>query len=425
MVNAQHHGQRHHVHQNGRTSVAHERQRQALGRQGTQVHAHVDEGLKTDPDAHTLGHQAGEKPVQRNRLAADVDDAARQPHEQSQQGQHAQQAELFADHGQQEVGVRFRQPVEFFNAATQTDTEYFATTESDQRVRQLKTFAQGMFGVPGIQVGKNPLAAPVAQRHHQSKCDHDHRRDGKKHARVDAAQKENAHGDHRDHHESAHVGFGQQQDTDDGHSRRHRQHSAEKSLFDIHLAHHVVGCIEQDRELGQLGRLKVHEAQRDPAARTIDALADKGQQHQRQQHQRCDEQPGRHFFPNGQRHLKSQKRHHQSKAQRHRVPQQKMVVLVVRKLRVVRHRDRSRVHHDQAPDQQCQRDAHQRLVKAEQTHRGRGADAAHAGTHRQSIRVSRTGTEPGHQTISNAHSDTPASWARACTASQKTCARWP
>jgi hypothetical protein len=82
-VHPQHDRQRHQVHQDRRAAVAHQRQGQPLGGQHAQVHAHVDEGLAADPDADALHHQAGEHAVERDGLAADDEDAARQPEEQA------------------------------------------------------------------------------------------------------------------------------------------------------------------------------------------------------------------------------------------------------------------------------------------------------------------------------------------------------
>ena len=52
-----------------------------------------------------------------------------------------------------------------------------------------------------------------------------------------------------------------------------------KFSLHVHLAHHVAGGVHRDRQLGQLARLEVHDAQRDPAARAVDALADVRHQH--------------------------------------------------------------------------------------------------------------------------------------------------
>ena len=61
IVDSENNRYRYKIHQNGRAPVTHERQGQTLGRQGTQVHAHVDEGLEADPHAHALGHEAGDE----------------------------------------------------------------------------------------------------------------------------------------------------------------------------------------------------------------------------------------------------------------------------------------------------------------------------------------------------------------------------
>src|SRR3712207_7836786 len=52
------------------------------------------------------------------------------------------QAELLADHGQQEVGVRLGQPVQLLDAAAEADAEDLAAADRDQRVRQLVALAQ-------------------------------------------------------------------------------------------------------------------------------------------------------------------------------------------------------------------------------------------------------------------------------------------
>lgn len=63
---------------------------------------------------------------------------------------------------------------------------------------------------------------------------------------------------------------------------------------DRDLAHHAAGRVYWPN----LGCSRpVHDAERDPAPRAIDALADEGHQHQRQQQQREQEQSGRPLLP--------------------------------------------------------------------------------------------------------------------------------
>jgi hypothetical protein len=61
-----------------------------------------------------------------------VHDPAGQPHEHTDHHQHAQQTQLFPDDGQQEVGVGFRQPVQFLHTATQPDTEHLSPAIRNQ-----------------------------------------------------------------------------------------------------------------------------------------------------------------------------------------------------------------------------------------------------------------------------------------------------
>ena len=197
-------------------------------------------------------------------------DAARHPQKRAEHAQHADQTELLADHGQQEIGVGFGQPVQLFHAAAQADAKNFAAAEGDQRMRQLVALAQRVDFAPRVQVGEDPLAPPLRQRDHQREGNEHHRGDQEEHPGVDAAEEQDSHGDHRDHHERAHVGLGQKQRSDHGNGDGHRQHGTEKTFLHIHLAHHVIGGIEQHGELGQLRRLESHDAERNPAPRAVD-----------------------------------------------------------------------------------------------------------------------------------------------------------
>ncbi|KAI1692380.1 hypothetical protein Ddc_23640 [Ditylenchus destructor] len=215
----------HAVEDGGRAAVAHQRQGQAL-------------------DADALRIQTREDAVQRHRLTADVEEPARQPEEGEDHDGHAEEAQLLADHGQQEVGVRLGQPVQLLDAAAQAHAEDLAAADGDQRVRE------------------DPLAAEIAEGDHQHEGADQHRHAEEEHAAVDAAQEQDADGNGHDHHEGAQL------------ARVHR-----------------------DGQLGQLRGLEVHDAQRQPAARAVDALAHVGDEHHHQQHQRHDEDLGRVTLP--------------------------------------------------------------------------------------------------------------------------------
>ena len=76
-------------------------------------------------------------------------------------GQQPHKTELFADHREQEVGVRLGQPVQFFNTAAQTHTKNFTATDGDERMRELIALTQRMGRAPWIEVGKDALASPI------------------------------------------------------------------------------------------------------------------------------------------------------------------------------------------------------------------------------------------------------------------------
>ena len=136
-------------------------------------------------------------------------DAARHPQEKHDECEHAHQAKLFTDHGKQEVGVRLRKPVQFFDAATQAHTKNFAPPDGDEGVRELVALAQGVLLAERVEIGKHPFAPPWRTGDHQAEGPHQDGGDQEEHAGVNAAQEQDAHGDDGDHQEGAHIGLGQ------------------------------------------------------------------------------------------------------------------------------------------------------------------------------------------------------------------------
>jgi hypothetical protein len=82
-----------------------------------------------------------------------------------------------------------------------------------------------------------------------------------------------------------------------------------KSFLEImhvrHLAHRVVGRVEDGAKFHQLGRLQVDDAKRKPTLRAVDLAAHTGNQHQGQEQAAADEEPRGPLLPTGHRHLKS------------------------------------------------------------------------------------------------------------------------
>ncbi len=282
--------------------------------------------------------------------------------------QHADQAELLADHGEQEVGVRLGQPVQLLDAAAQAHAEDLAAADGDQRVRRA--------GSPC------PRRGPRRRGRGRRRCARAARartmimqREGRPPARRDQQNMRPLTPPRnrmpiaidRDHHEGAHVGLGQQQ-----HAHQRPRASAigstawMKLLLHVHLAHHVVGGVQQHGQLGQLRGLEVHEAQRNPAPRAVHHLAHARDQHRDQQQQRHHEQPRRQLLPGAHRDRQRHAGRHERRARSTRTWRStKCVGRSCANSRVVRQRDRGRIHHHQPPASISPTiDPDQRLVEA-------------------------------------------------------------
>src|SRR5690606_33472650 len=100
--------------------------------QQAQADADVDEGLHAQPQHHALGDQAIEDPLQHHGLAGDVEAPHHDIDENADQAQDAGQAELLADDGDDEVGVRLGQVMQLLDAGAQTDAEPLSPPQGDQ-----------------------------------------------------------------------------------------------------------------------------------------------------------------------------------------------------------------------------------------------------------------------------------------------------
>ena len=86
--------------------------------------------------------QRRERPSEARRLPADRVRAEQEPHEQTDDGEHAREAQLLGGDRQQEIGVRFGQVEELLDRGSQPDAEPLAAAERDQRMRQLVALAE-------------------------------------------------------------------------------------------------------------------------------------------------------------------------------------------------------------------------------------------------------------------------------------------
>ncbi len=186
--------------------------------------------------------------------------------------------------------MRFRQVVQLFHAATQSNAKNLTAPESDQRVRQLVSLVQCVIFLPGVQVSEVALTPELGQCDDGHEYRHQHRADAAEPDRVDTPQEQDAHGDADDHAEGAQIRLQQQQQADEANRRRHRHETFGQLVHIFLLAHGVVGGVQHGHYLHQFGRLQVDHLQRQPATAAVDHYAQAGNQHQYQQHQRADEQ---------------------------------------------------------------------------------------------------------------------------------------
>src|SRR5437899_6035167 len=164
-IDPQQHRERQAVREQAAPAEAHERKREALGGQHAHVHAHVDERLHPEPHPDPLSDQRRVRALQGHRLAADGECPQHQPRKERDYRDHPHESQLFADHREQEVGMRLREIEELLDARPQSDAEPFAAAECDERVRKLVAAAERIR--PGINEAEDPLHA-VRGRQDQS-----------------------------------------------------------------------------------------------------------------------------------------------------------------------------------------------------------------------------------------------------------------
>ena len=172
--------------------------------------------------------------------------------------------------------------MQFFYAAAQAYAKNFAPANGNQGMGELVALAQRVVLGPRIEVRKNASASVVVESDHEREGPDQHAGNQEEHAGIDAAQKQDAHGDDRNHHEGTHIGFRQQQTAHGAYRGSHGPDRFHKIFLEFDLAHHVACRVQHGGKLGQFGRLKVGYTQRNPTFSAIDAFADKRQQNGQQ-----------------------------------------------------------------------------------------------------------------------------------------------
>ena len=147
-----------------------------------------------------------------------------------------------------------------------------------------------------IQIGKESC---TPERHEQDEgCEHRNQKGdhAEEQPRIHAAEKQHAHRHHQDDDQRTQVGLAHDQKA---HDRQRNGHGHEGAPLphDLLFAHRIIGRVQNDEELHQLGGLDGGEAQRDPAHRTPGPLADDRHEHQDQQYRPDGKQRPRQLLP--------------------------------------------------------------------------------------------------------------------------------
>ena len=275
--------------------------------------------------------------------------------------------------------MRFGQVEQLFDAGAKADAEPLAAAEGDQRMRQLVALAVGI--LPGIHEAENPLAPIGRGPDHDDEADRQQQQQPAEDAHVDAAEEEDAGGNGENHHEGAEVGLLQQQEADQDHDDRHRPEAAQQAAHVVKLARSVVRGIQHGEQFHQFRWLQIHGTEADPALGAIDRAADKGHQHQEQQHEAGEEQPGRSLLPHAQRNLEGHHARDEADDEEHRVAIEEVRRLVAGKAAALGHRNRGGIHHHQPEQQETGRRPQQQGIEfggpALHALRRQGKGAAH------------------------------------------------
>ncbi len=283
--------------------------------------------------------------------------------DQGEQGDHredAEEAEFLGDDREQKVGMGLRQIEQFLDAGAKTDTEQFAAAEGDQRMRQLIATAEGVG--PRVHEAEDAVAAVGRDDDQRGKGEQQAENEQGEQARLEAAEEENAHGDRDDDDEGAEIGLLEQQHADHRHRAEHRQEGLPEVVHDVDLAHGVVGGVEHCEQFHQFGRLQVDKAERQPAAGAIHVLADTGNQDDGQQDHANHEQQRRITLPQAERHLEGHRGGAEADSQKNCVARQVVGRLEAGGAPRLGNRDRCRIDHHHAGEQQQQHAPQQRVV---------------------------------------------------------------
>ena len=246
--------------------------------------------------------------------------------------------------------MRFRQIEQLFNARPEPDAKQFASAKSNERMRELIASPEGIS--PGVHEAKNTVPAIGRGNDHHRKSNEQHHDQHRKQSGPHSAQEQNTHGDRDDHHEGPEVRLLEQQHAHHHHRPGHGQEGFFQIVHVRHLAHRVIRRIEHNKKFHHFGRLQAHWPNRKPAASPIHIAPDPGHEDKHKHHAAGHEQPRRHRLPARQGHLEGHSGSNQPDGKKNGMPQQVVRRIVSGHATRFGNRDRRRVDHHHADQEQ-------------------------------------------------------------------------
>src|SRR6266508_401384 len=267
--NIQEYSRRNHRDEQGGAAERDEGQWQPLRRQQARHDPQVHEGLRRDQ------HGDPERQVRAEgvrRPQPDPQPAPDQNDEERDDGRRAHEAQLLGDDREDEIRVRFREVEELLAGRADALAENPAVAEREPRLDDLESAD----------------ARVRPDRHHERR---QRKREDEAQVPDSAAREEQEREREGDERQAiAEVRLREdERGQEAGH--RERRHEPAAELGDrLALAREKRGEIEHERELGQLRRLERHGPEANPAARAVDRLTERRDQHQHEEHAREDQE---------------------------------------------------------------------------------------------------------------------------------------
>jgi hypothetical protein len=346
------------IDQERRAAKADQRKRNPLGRHQPEHHADVHHRLRRDHGGQPKRDKRAKRVfgAQGDAQAAPCDDA-----EAEEDRGRANQSELLADDGIDEVGMRLRQIEQLLHAGHQAAAEDTACADGDKRLNDLETVAKGV----GPWIPERQQTSPAVRRRDEHQINRGKRNEGQP-DEIAVVQARREHHHRNDEHERdrrPEVGLQQNERDDEADDQADGQQRIGEIVDAMHPPFEHQRREEHACDLRQLGGLNPEAAYPEPSSCAIDRRAEQDRdQHQHHEREKAPDEGLVAICP------VVDSRGHDQHRKAERTPECLLRQEEVRLLITLqRHDRRGAVHHDDADANQQQRRSEQHFVDLELT----------------------------------------------------------